>query len=300
MSPSMTAGTTRWTCSSPCTSPRARTSARRSGTGGRASSSARGPGSSATTSGARRTATSRTPVGATSGTRGRKRCTWRGRGSPSPARPSRSGSPEESLNSRVLYDGPSDHAAETELDVPGDPGPGVHPQGVHGRDPRDPDQPVGHRGPEDEVSGEAPPPRGGAVPDPAHRPGGGADLREPVHLEEGGERVPPQAPFVPAQRPAREQNRDGGGGGPDLRGDARRVRRCGRRRRPGPPGHENHVDRDDRGPHRGREGGPPEGGREAPDAVADRDRDAEGEVRDPLPKNTGGFIILLHHLLPGR
>src|SRR5206468_3910002 len=74
----------------------------------------------------------------------------------------------------------------------------------------------------------------------------------------------------------------GGGGGPDLRRDAGGVRRGRRGRRSGPPRHEDHVDRDDRGPHRGREGGPPEGGREAPDAVADRDRDAESEVASGL------------------
>src|SRR2546425_1324667 len=64
------------------------------------------------------------------------------------------------------------------------------------------------------------------MPDPTHRARVCADLREPLHREEGGQRVPPEAPTVSAQRAPREQDCDGGGSGPDLGRHARPSQSC--------------------------------------------------------------------------
>src|SRR2546425_958203 len=80
------------------------------------------------------------------------------------------------------------------------------------------------------------------------RPRWRADLGEPVHREEGRERVPPQAPPLSAQRAPREQDRDRGRGGPHFGRHARRVRSTRRHGRAGEAGHEGLHDLDDRGP----------------------------------------------------
>src|SRR5438046_9441430 len=113
------------------------------------------------------------------------------------------------------------------------------------------------------------------MPDPAYRPRGGAHLRESLYREEGGQRLPPEAPALSAQRPAGEQDRDGGRRGPHLRRDARGLRRGRRDGGPRASGHEDFHDLDDGGPCRRRERSPPERRREAPDALADRDRTRE-------------------------
>src|SRR5438046_10438388 len=88
------------------------------------------------------------------------------------------------------------------------------------------------------------------MPDPAYRPRGGAHLRESLYCEEGGQRLPPEAPALSAQRPAGEQDRDRRRRGPHLRRDARGLRRGRRDRGPRASGHEDLLDLDDAPPPR--------------------------------------------------
>src|SRR5207302_9467061 len=183
----------------------------------------------------------------------------------------------EGLNSARPFERPSDDDAQTRKHVSRDSRTGLRSEAVHGWSPRDPDQPVRHRGSADEIPGPHPPDRRGAVPNPPHRPRGRPHLREPLHREEGGKRVPPQAPCVSAQRTPREQDRDGGWRGPHLGRNARRLRRRRGNRRTRAPWREDLHDLDDRGACRRREGSAPQGRREAADTVADADRAGRAE-----------------------
>src|SRR5438046_10538591 len=106
------------------------------------------------------------------------------------------------------------------------------------------------------------------MPDPAYRPRGGAHLRESLYCEEGGQRLPPEAPALSAQRPAGEQDRARRRRGPHLRRDARGLRRGRRDRGPRASGPAALLDPPARGPCRRPAGTPPDRPRPAPPAPA--------------------------------
>src|SRR6266699_592901 len=176
---------------------------------------------------------------------------------------------------------PARHDPQARKHVSRDSRPSLHPEGIHGRRARHPNQSVRHRRSPRDVSGEDPPRGKGGVSDPAHRPRIRADLREPVHREEGGECLPPEAPALPAQRVTGEQDCDGRRSRPHLRGHARGVWRSGRHGGPSQAGHEDLHDLDDGGPRRRRERGAPERRREAADAVVPRDPERKEEALIP-------------------